>query len=147
LGFIVPLAVQPSKCYNEITPHDMYSSMTCAWSGAFLLAGAIGVVLWSKMFLPTYALQHADSPKVFVRAVYMHLQIVWDINPGKRFFWVAQVIGWGIPAILFTATITVTGVSFRLGDQCHINHEHAIAVFWGPLLGFAALAMVMQILT
>ena len=77
----------------------------------------------------------------------MHLQIVWDINPGKRFFYGAQIVGWGIPAILFTATITLTGVSFRLGDQCHINHEDSLAVFWGPLLGLAGIAMLIQIAT
>ncbi|KAI9699202.1 MAG: hypothetical protein M1820_007281 [Bogoriella megaspora] len=104
--------------------------MTCAWSGAFLVAGAIGTVMW-----------------IFVRAVYMHLQIVWDLNPGKRFFWIAQVVGWGLPAAIFTATITVSGVSFRLGDQCHINHDNSIAVFWGPLLGLAGLAMSFQIAT
>lgn len=69
------------------------------------------------------------------------------MNPGKRFFYAAQVIGWGLPAIIFTATITVTGVSFRLGDQCHINHEHSLATFWGPSLGIAGLAIIIQIAT
>lgn len=33
LGFIIPLARQPQQCYNAITPNDMYSSTTCAFSG------------------------------------------------------------------------------------------------------------------
>lgn len=33
LGFIIPLARQPEQCYNEITPNDMNTSTTCAFSG------------------------------------------------------------------------------------------------------------------
>ena len=51
LGFIVPLGAQPEQCYNEITPNDMYSSMTCAWSGAFIIAGGLSGAVWSKLHL------------------------------------------------------------------------------------------------
>lgn len=77
----------------------------------------------------------------------MHLQICWDIVPGRRFFYGAQAFGWGVPAVLFTATLTATGVSFRFGEACHVNHENSMADFWGPLLGFAAASVLLQLAT
>lgn len=126
----MPLGADPQECLNEITPNDMYSSTECAWSGAFIVAGGLSAALW-----------------VFIRAFSMHLQICWDIIPGRRFFYGAQAFGWGIPAILFAATITATGVSFRFGKACHVTHEHSIADFWGPLLAFAAASVVLQLAT
>ena len=48
LAFISPLGTKPDQCFNEITPNDMYSSMTCAWSGAFIVAGGLCGTTWSK---------------------------------------------------------------------------------------------------
>lgn len=62
IGFVIPLGVNPDQCYNEITPNDMYSSLTCAWSGAFILSGALVAVSW-----------------IFIRGLSMHLQICWDM--------------------------------------------------------------------
>ncbi|KAF2836315.1 hypothetical protein M501DRAFT_940269 [Patellaria atrata CBS 101060] len=130
LGFVVPLAVKPEQCYDEITPNDMYSSLTCAWSGAFITSGGLTVAMW-----------------IFIRALSMHLQICWDVLPGKRFFYAAQGLGWGVVAILFTCTITFTGVSFRFGDACHVNSAHSLADFWGPLLGIAGISAIIQLAT
>jgi len=77
----------------------------------------------------------------------MHLQICWDIIPGKRFFYAAQFLGWGIVAILFTVAITITGVSFRFGDACHVNSKHAVQDYWGPLLGLSGGAAILQLIT
>ena len=75
----------------------------------------------------------------------MHLQICWDVMPGKRFFYWAQGLGWTVAAGFFTATITVTGVSFRFGDVCHVNAAHSLADFWGPLLAIAGAATLLQL--
>jgi hypothetical protein len=48
LAFVIPLGAEPDQCYDGITPSDMYTSMTCAWSGAFLLAGALAGSMWSE---------------------------------------------------------------------------------------------------
>lgn len=85
--------------------------------------------------------------QVFVRALSMHLQICWDIVPGRKFFYFSQALGWGVPAAIFAATITVTGVSFRFGNACHVNHEKSMQSFWGWLLAIAAAAVVMQLST
>lgn len=130
LGFIIPFGSQPDQCYDEITPNDMYTSLTCAFSGAFIIAGGFSITVW-----------------IFIRALSMHLQICWDVMPGKRFFYGAQALGWGVCAILFTVTITFTGVSFRFGDACHVNSTHSMADFWGPLLTIAGLATLTQLAT
>lgn len=77
----------------------------------------------------------------------MHLQIVWDLMPGKRFFYWAQGLGWAVSAGFFCATVTVTGVSFRFGDVCHVNAAHSLADFWGPLLTIAGAATLVQLVT
>ncbi|KAK4565387.1 hypothetical protein LTR86_004004 [Recurvomyces mirabilis] len=130
LGFTIPLAARPEQCYDQITPNDMYSSTECAWSGAFIVAGGLSATMW-----------------IFIRALSMNLQICFDIVPGKKFFYISQALGWGIPAVLFTATMTVTGVSFRFGSACHVNHETSMQDFWGPLLGFAGAAGILQLAT
>jgi hypothetical protein len=108
----------------------MFSSTTCAFSGAFLIAGGLSFAVW-----------------IFIRALSMHLQICWDVMPGKRFFYCAQGLGWGIAATFFTVTITITGVSFRFGDVCHVNSANSMQDFWGPLLVIAGAAMLVQLAT
>ena len=130
IGFVIPLGANPDQCYNEITPNDMYSSTTCAWSGAFIVAGGLSADMW-----------------IFIRALSMNLQICWDIVPGRKFFYISQALGWGIPAVLFTATMTVTGVSFRFAKQCDVNHENSMRDFWGPLMAFAGAAGLLQLMT
>ena len=48
LGFIIPLAANPEQCHDAITPNDMYSDLTCAFSGAFLLFGGFAATTWSE---------------------------------------------------------------------------------------------------
>ncbi|KAF2442531.1 hypothetical protein P171DRAFT_69069 [Karstenula rhodostoma CBS 690.94] len=130
LGFVIPFGARPEQCYDEITPNDMYSSLTCAFSGAFIIAGGMSIAVW-----------------IFIRALSMHLQICWDVMPGMRFFYWAQGLGWTVAAVFFTATITVTGVSFRFGDVCHVNAAHSLSDFWGPLLAIAGAATLVQLAT
>ncbi|KAI5366286.1 hypothetical protein Slin15195_G078070 [Septoria linicola] len=130
LGFTIPLGARPEQCYNEITPNDMYTSMPCAWGGACIIAGGLSVIMW-----------------VFIRALSMNLQICWDIVPGRKFFYISQMLGWGIPAVLFCITITLTGVSFRFGNACHVNHKDSMGDFWGPLMAIAGAAGVLQLMT
>ncbi|KAF1812145.1 hypothetical protein P152DRAFT_397621 [Eremomyces bilateralis CBS 781.70] len=130
LGFVVPLAAQPEQCFNEITPNDMYSSMTCAWSGAFIISGSLTTGMW-----------------IFIRTLSMHLQICWDVVPGKKFFYGSQALGWGLVSLFFVLTLVFTGVSFRFGDACHVNSEHSTKDFWGPMLGMAGASALLQIAT
>ena len=84
---------------------------------------------------------------VFLRAVALHLQICWQIVIGKTFMWGAMATGWGIPAIALTVALVFSGVSFRFGDTCHVNHKNSLADFWIPLLVFAAITVIVQFAT
>jgi hypothetical protein len=77
----------------------------------------------------------------------MHIQICWDVTPGKKFFYWSQALGWGVAAALFTVTITLTGVSFRFGDACHVNSLRSKQDFWGPLLVIAGISSIVQLAT
>jgi len=127
LGFVIPLGTQPEQCYDEITPNDMYSSLTCAFSGASLVSGGLSFAVW-----------------IFIRALSMHLQICWDVTPGKKFFYWAQGLGWFVVAAFFALTLTITGVSFRFGDVCHVNAKHSMSDLWAPLLAIAGGAVFLQ---
>lgn len=130
LGFVIPLAGQPDQCYNEITPNDMQTSSVCAASGTFIIIGGWAGVLW-----------------VFLRALSLHLQICWQVVVGRNFMWFSQATGWGIPAIGIILALTLSGVSFRFGTTCHINHHNSLADLWIPLLVFAGLTIVIQFAT
>ncbi|KAH8815050.1 G protein-like protein-coupled receptor : GPCR, secretin-like protein [Xylogone sp. PMI_703] len=130
LGFIVPLAAKPDQCFNGITPNDMHTSATCGVSGSFIVLGGWGAIMW-----------------IFLRAVALHLQICWEVEIGKMFMWCALVAGWGIPALGLIIALVFSGVSFRFGDTCHINHENSLADFWIPLLVFSGITVIIQFAT
>lgn len=108
----------------------MRSSTSCAFSGAFLLFGGWAANTW-----------------VFWRALSLHLQICWEVIPGKRFFYTAVILGWGIPAAGLALALSLTGVSYRFGNVCHINHTNGLQDFWGPLLAFGAASLIIQAIT
>ncbi|KAI4173046.1 MAG: hypothetical protein LQ343_003156 [Gyalolechia ehrenbergii] len=130
LGFIIPLGAQPDQCHDAITPNDMFSDLTCAFSGATLLAGGFAAISWG-----------------FLRSLSIHLQICWQVVPGPKFFWTSLLAGWGLPILFASIALARTGVSYRFGDTCHINHDKALQDYWGPLLAFAAVSTVLQFAT
>ncbi|CRK31999.1 hypothetical protein BN1708_005636 [Verticillium longisporum] len=130
MGFVIPLAAQPQECINDITPHNMHTSGVCGASGSFLLLGGFAGVMW-----------------VFLRAVSLHLQICWQAVVGRNFMLISQATGWGFPAIALLVALLFSGVSFRFGATCHINHENSLATFWIPLLVFAGLTVIIQFAT
>lgn len=142
------------QCYDPITPHDMYSSVNCALSGALVLGGGWCAVMWGMWALQpsttaaaAATVRSADSSLVFLRALSLHLQICWQVVPGRKFFLGAQMAGWSIPVVFLAAAMSVTGVSFRFGESCHINSKHGIQTFWGPMLATAAASIVTQSVT
>ncbi|KAJ6001858.1 hypothetical protein N7499_002275 [Penicillium canescens] len=130
IAFIIPLGAKPQQCYNAITPNDMHSDLSCAFSGSFLLFGGWMVVMWS-----------------FIRTIAFHLQVCWEVVLGPKFMWGAFVCGFGIPAIGLTVMLILTGVSFRFGEICHINVTHALQDYWIPIMVFAAAALFFQLST
>ncbi|KAJ5577716.1 uncharacterized protein N7459_006680 [Penicillium hispanicum] len=130
IAFIIPLGAKPQQCYNDITPNDMYSNLSCAFSGSFLLFGGWLVIMWS-----------------FIRTLAFHLQVCWEVVLGAKFMWGAFLCGFGIPAICLTVMLLLTGVSFRFGEICHINIQNGLQDYWAPILAFAAAALVLQLAT
>ncbi|PFH56672.1 hypothetical protein XA68_16171 [Ophiocordyceps unilateralis] len=130
LGFIIPLAAQPDQCFDKITPHDMHSSKVCGASGTLLLLGGWCGVMWS-----------------FLRSFSLHLQICWQVIVGRNFMIFAQVTGWGVPVVGIILALVFSGVSFRFGATCHINHPNSLADLWIPLLVFAAATVVITFAT
>ncbi|KAK3328846.1 hypothetical protein B0H66DRAFT_467609 [Apodospora peruviana] len=130
LGFVIPLAAQPEMCYDAITPNSMHTSSTCAASGVFLIVGGWAGVLW-----------------VFLRSLSLHLQICWQFVVGRNFMWFSQAAGWGIPIIGIVMALVFSGMSFRFGTTCHINHKNSLADLWIPLLVFAGLTIIIQFAT
>ncbi|KAL8784466.1 MAG: hypothetical protein Q9195_009043 [Heterodermia aff. obscurata] len=62
-------------------------------------------------------------------------------------FWGSLLFGWGIPIIVASSALAVTGVSYRFGDTCHINHNKALEDYWCPILFFGAAAAIVQFAT
>ncbi|KAL1954512.1 hypothetical protein VTO42DRAFT_1123 [Malbranchea cinnamomea] len=130
LSFIVSLGAQPQECYNEITPNDMKSDIACAFSGALILFGAWATIVWS-----------------FFRTLSLHLQICWDVVPGKAFSIGTVSIGWAICIAMLAVALILTGTSYRFGSICHINHDYGLQDFWGPLMGVSAASLLIHAAT
>ncbi|GME27447.1 hypothetical protein GTA08_BOTSDO01770 [Neofusicoccum parvum] len=108
----------------------MYSSTTCAFSGAFAAFGGMTLVTW-----------------ILVRALFMHLQICWDIAPTKYHYIAATIAASTVTIGLVSAVLAHAGVSFRFGGYCHVNHTGSIATYWAWLLAFSGLALLLQLAT
>ncbi|USW55077.1 hypothetical protein Slin15195_G083960 [Septoria linicola] len=130
LGFLIPLGTKPDMCHDTITPNDMYSSMSCAWTGALLVTGAMACAVW-----------------VMLRSLWTHLRICWDFQHQRTFFWVAQILGWGLPGLFLALTLPITGVSYRLGPSCVPNQKNSFATWFGWLIAFGCIAALLTTTT
>lgn len=108
----------------------METSAVCGASGAALMFGGWAGVMWA-----------------FLRSLSLHLQICWQVLVGRTFMVFAQAAGWGIPILGIALALVFSGVSFRFGATCHINHDNSLADFWIPLLIFAGLTVVITFAT
>ncbi|KAL8872989.1 MAG: hypothetical protein Q9174_001476, partial [Haloplaca sp. 1 TL-2023] len=143
--FIVAICIL--QCRDAITPNDMFSDLTCAFSGACLLAGGFAAISWGTDILLAPTAHPTNSMTGFLRSLSIHLQICWQVVPGPKFFWGSLLAGWGLPVLFASIALARTGVSYRFGDTCHINHDKALEDYWGPLLAFAAISTILQFAT
>ena len=145
---MIPLGSKPNVCHDAITPNDMHSDLSCAFSGSLLTFGGFAAVMWGMYINKTILLRRkAKFCLVFLRSLSLHLQICWQMVPGKKFAMCSYLAGWGVPAISLALLLTLTGVSYRFGTTCHVNHDNSIATFWGPILAFAGAATILQFST
>ena len=84
---------------------------------------------------------------VFIRSLSLHLQICWQIVPGRKFFLGSLAAGWLIPALSLGLSLGLSGVSYRFGNICHINHKRSLGTFWVPILVFTGSAAILQFIT
>lgn len=108
----------------------MATSKVCGASGSLLLLGGWAGVMWA-----------------FLRSLSLHLQICWQVLVGRSFMLFAQAAGWGVPILGIILALVFSGVSFRFGATCHINHQNSLADFWIPLLLFAGLTVIITFTT
>lgn len=54
IAFVIPLGTKPDYCYNDITPNDLHTDLSCGFTGALVEAGAMGVVVWSTWTLISF---------------------------------------------------------------------------------------------
>ncbi|PYH87889.1 hypothetical protein BO71DRAFT_392620 [Aspergillus ellipticus CBS 707.79] len=130
VAFIIPLGVKPEQCHNQITPNDMHSDLSCAFTGSMLLFGGWVTVVFS-----------------FIRTLAFHLQVCWEVMLGQKFMWAALAFGWGIPVVGLTVMLILTGVSYRFGTVCHINVHESNQDYWAPVVAFAVAALILQLVT
>lgn len=129
LGFIVPLAQAPEQCFDPVTPNDIHSSTSCAATGGMVVFGGMLTVCW-----------------IVVRSIFMHLQICWDIVPGRVAIIAANIAAWSVTIALTAAVLAKVGVSYRFGDYCHVN-VGSTSTYWGWMIGFGAVALLVQVAT
>lgn len=130
LSFIVPLGTRPDMCFNDITPRDQYSSLSCAWSGALFIAGTLLATVW-----------------ILLRSVWIHLQLCWGVHNVSKLYWPIQVLGWGLPALFLALTMPITGVSYRLGTTCLPNQKNSYVTYLGWVMAFAGISGLLQLYT
>lgn len=93
------------------------------------------------------ALNNTKRFSGFLRSLSLHLQVCWKVVPGPKFFWSSILAGIVIPVVFISVALPVTGLSYRFGNTCHINHEKALQDYWGPLLAFAVASTILQFAT
>jgi hypothetical protein len=49
------------------------------------------------------------------------MRVCWDIKHTQTYMWLAHALGWGLPLIFLTVSLSVTGVSYRMGGTCIPN--------------------------
>lgn len=129
----------------------MYSSQSCAWSGAFLEVGAMGISVWGEWSFYSCLLDQfiLTTCAVLLRSLWVHLQVCWDIDILKKRagFWAAQAIGWGLPGLFLAVSFPISGVSYRVGPTCFPNTYKSFITWFGWLIAFGCLATAIQFTT
>lgn len=128
----------------------MYTSMSCAWTGALLEMGSMAGLVWSKLSQIHLSLisTNTRTPPVLLRSLYTHLRVCWDIELTKpRFKWIAHALGWGLPALFLAISLPITKLSYRLTSTCLPNPHESFITWFGWLIAFALLGALLQFAT
>ncbi|KAL4994043.1 hypothetical protein BDV10DRAFT_197824 [Aspergillus recurvatus] len=127
IAFIIPLGNSDRHCHDAITPNDWLSDTTCAFSGSLIHYGVWVLVIGC-----------------FFRSLSLYLQLIWDVEPGRRFRLVSLLSIFGGSLGLLGIALGVSGVSYQVGDMCYISYPDSVGSFWGPLVGVAFVSWLIQ---
>ncbi|KAK3069860.1 hypothetical protein LTR53_011470 [Teratosphaeriaceae sp. CCFEE 6253] len=130
LAFIIPLGTKPDQCFDTITPDDMKTDQSCAWTGALFAVGFMGAVVW-----------------ILLRSIWTALRIVFDFKRTTLFKYISLSLGIGLPLLFMALTIGINGVTYRLYNVCMPNGARAFLTWFVWLLLFSSLSTVILILT
>ncbi|KAI5296392.1 hypothetical protein KEM52_003114 [Ascosphaera acerosa] len=129
LAFLFPLLGDTKKCYDEITPNDMKTSLSCAFSGAMIIFGGWAIVLWG-----------------LARSLLLHVQVCWGKDLEPRITTMTVVIAWFVPGFGLLGVLLASGVSYRIGKTCLPNAKNDSALM-PPLLAVSGAAALLQFVT
>ncbi|KAI5305745.1 hypothetical protein KEM56_003446 [Ascosphaera pollenicola] len=129
LGFLFPLGLKLDVCYDEITPNDMTSDVTCAISGAMVIFGSWAIVLWG-----------------LARSFLLHVQVCWGRDLEPKIKTITVIIAWFVPGIGLIGAMAASGVSYRMGKTCLLNPNHDLSL-WAPILAVSVVALILQLAT
>lgn len=80
----------------------------------------------------------------FFRTLSLHLQVVWEISLGFKFFICSDAIVWAWTVLMVIIEYYFSGFSYQLGRMCQINYANGYATFWGELFAFGGLILFFQ---
>ncbi|KAI7672808.1 hypothetical protein KC322_g15838, partial [Hortaea werneckii] len=130
IAFVIPLGTKPDMCFDTLTPDNMYTDTGCAWTGALLLAGAMGAIVW-----------------ILLRSIWTALRIMFDFRRTDIFQWVSIALGVGIPGLFLAVEMGTIGVSYKLGNICLPSGPEAFVAWYVWLVVFAGLSAIILIAT
>ena len=100
---------------------------------------------------------------ILLRSIWTHMRVCWDIKHTPMYMYLAHVIGWGLPLVFLTLSLSITGVSYRMGRTCIPNpdnvsktlmwrcegtdNKQSIVTWFGWLIAFGCLAAMIQFIT
>ncbi|KAI5291529.1 hypothetical protein KEM54_003950 [Ascosphaera aggregata] len=129
IGFLFPLATRVDRCYDEVTPNDMTSDVSCAFSGSMVILGGWAIILWG-----------------LARTFLLHVQVCWNQDLVTNITTLTVMIAWFAPIVGLVSALVASGVSYRMGKTCLLNARNESSL-WAPLLAVSCLALFLQIVT
>ena len=148
IAFIIPLGTKPDFCHNAITPKNLHTDSSCAATGVFVEAGAMGAVVWSECpIITTQWVMVLTLISVCLRSIWTALRIMADFQRIELFKNISIGLGVGLPILFLAISLPITGVSYSLGNVCIPANPSALPTWFAWIIIFAAISWIIQVVT
>lgn len=77
----------------------------------------------------------------------LHISVCWDIKPNEKFKQISLGSTFIGSAALLAIVLSITGAQYTFGRICYLTPHYDRATFWGPLLGFSIVSLILQFAT